>query len=165
MAYSAGERVGAVDEGVDAGGVCVEDHAGVSVHGGVVGLRAGSEAEAAHELVLFQSAVADGLGPASAAAQAVVLHVPETVLGGDEALGEESVVLVFSLNVGDAEVVTVDLDLALQSVKLQGAGEDGDCGRQLGGTDFAHAYHAVHLGSDFRGMIAREEKSVTRPDQ
>ena len=63
-------------KGVDAGGVGVEDHASVVVHGVVVGFGAGGQTEAAHELVLLQRAVADGLGPASSTAEPVVLHVP-----------------------------------------------------------------------------------------
>ena len=38
-----GQRVGDVDEGVDAGGVGLEDHAGVVVHGVAVRLGAGGE--------------------------------------------------------------------------------------------------------------------------
>ena len=146
-----GQRVGAVDEGVYAGGVGVEDHAGVVVHGGAVGLGAGGEAEAAHELVLLEGVVADGLGPASAAAEAIVLHVPEAVLGGYEALGEEGVVLVFGAGVGDAEVVAVDFDLCFKAMQIQRSGKLRDRRGQLGPANLGYADHCVHLGSDFGG--------------
>ena len=159
-----GQRVRAVNEGVDAFGVGVEDHAGVTVHGGVVGLGAGGQAEAAHELVLLQRAVADGLGPAPAAAKPVVLHVPEAVLGSDEALGKESVALAFGADVGYAQVVAVDLDLAGQPLEPQRSRKPGDCRRQFGAADFGYALrprgpacanHATHLAhrSAERGLL------------
>ena len=156
-----GQRVRAVNEGVDAFGVGVEDHAGVAVHCGVVGPGAGGQAEAAHELVLLQRAIADGLGPAPAAAKPVVLHVPEAVLGSDEALGEESVSLAFGADVGYAQVVAVDLDLAGQPLEPQRSRKPGDCRRQLGAADFgyalrlAYANHATHLAhrSAERGLL------------
>ena len=79
------------------------------------------EAEAAHELVLLEGTVADGFSPPAGGPQAVVFHVPEAILGRYEALSEEGVVLVFGLDVGDAEVVAVDFDLGFQAVQLQGS--------------------------------------------
>ena len=139
------------DEGVDPGGVGVEDHAGVVIHGGVVGLGAGGEAEAAHQLVLLQRAVAGGLGPASAAPQSVVLHVPQPVLGGDETLGEEGVVLVPGADVGYAQAVAVDFDLASQPLEPQRSRKPGYRRRQLGAANLAYANHAAHLRRGFGG--------------
>ena len=116
------QHIISVDERVDPGGVGVEHHAGMVVHGGVVGLSAGDEAKAAHQLVLLDGAVANGLGPAAAASQAVVFHVPEAVLGRNVALGQKSVVLVLRADMGNAEVVAVDLDVTLEALDLQHSG-------------------------------------------
>ena len=92
-----------------------------------------------------EGAVADGLGLAAAAPETVVLHVPEPVLGGNEALGEEGIVLVFGPDVGDAQFVAVYLNLSLEVPQIQGPGEVGDRRLQFGDADFAHTYHAAHL--------------------
>ena len=113
------QRVRAVNKRIDPSGVSVKHHARVVVHDFVVGLGAGHETKAPHELVLLQCAVSDSLGPPAAAAQAVVLHLPQPVLGGDEALGEKRIVYVSSPDVGDAKFVPVYLDLVFQPVELQ----------------------------------------------
>ena len=137
------------DESVDPGGVGVEHHAGVAVHDVVVGLGAGYQAEAAHQLVLFQCAVADGLGPAAAASQAVVLHMPQPVLGGHKSLGEEGVVLVFGPHVGDAQLVAVYLHRGLQAVQGNRTGKSWNSLRQLGPANNTGADHGAHLYRDY----------------
>ena len=103
-----------MNKGVHTAGVGVKDRLGLTVDHPVVGPCAGGETEAAHELVLLQRPVAHHLGPPAPAPAAVVFHVPQPVLSGNETLGEEGVELVLRAHVGNAQPVAVNLDLAPQ---------------------------------------------------
>ena len=88
------QRLAMFDEGIDSASVGVEHTAGVLGHGPIVRPRAGFQTEPPHQFVLFQCRRTDDLRPPAHPSPPVVFHVPQTVLGGDKPLGEESVALV-----------------------------------------------------------------------
>ena len=111
--------LGRGDEGVDAGRVRVEHRARLGRRDLVVDAGAPLEPEAPGERILRHADLADQLRPAPGRPAAVVLHVPEPILGVDEALREERVVDGPGPRVGDALG-----DLA----RLDGAGEAAGAG-------------------------------------
>jgi hypothetical protein len=116
-----GEDGCGLKEGVDAGAVGVQHGAGLGVEGGVVGAGAFGDPGAAHQDVLIDAGRPDVLGPAAGGAAAVVLHVPESILGVDVPLPEEDVVRGGGFDVGDAEAVADGLDGALEAGQVHGA--------------------------------------------
>ncbi len=50
----------------------------------------------------------------------------EAILGGDYALGEEQVVLVLRINVGNSPAITQNVDGSLESLYPQLTGDDGE---------------------------------------
>ena len=106
-----------VDGGVDAGGVALEE---VELIGGRVAMARSAEArmqEGALEAVVGEEGGAEDLGEGAGGVAAEGVHLPEAVLRGDEALGEEEVVERGGADVGDAVGVALDGD---------GSGEAGD---------------------------------------
>jgi hypothetical protein len=106
-----------VDGGVDAGGVALEEVELVGGEGGEGAVGGGSDEEGALEAVVGEEAGAEDLGEGAGGVAAEGVHLPEAVLCGDEALGEEEVVERGGAEVGDAVGVTLDGD---------GGGEAGD---------------------------------------
>jgi hypothetical protein len=105
------------DGGVDAGGVALEEMDLVGGEGGDGAVGGGSDEEGALEAIVGEKAGAEDLGEGAGGVAAKGVHLPEAVLCGDEALGEEEVVECGGAEVGDAVGVALDGD---------GSGEAGD---------------------------------------
>ena len=120
-----------LEEGVDTGRVCLEHRARFRGRPLVVDAGAPVEPEPARQHVLGDARFAHELCPSPARPPAVVLHVPEPILGVDEALGEERVVGGPGPRVGNALVVPPDVDGSRQTTKPLGAREIGKRGRQV----------------------------------
>ena len=129
----------AVDEGVDAGGVGVEHDLCAGAGSGVVGAGGIFQPVTTHLHVLAHDGLAGGLGPTAHRAAAVILHSPQTILGGDESLGEPGVVLVGSANVGDAQRVAPSGDGVVEAGKSDLTAHGRDGGQQIGGGDVGSA--------------------------
>ncbi len=112
-------EVGALEGhgGVDAGGVVLEEVKLIGREGGDGAVGGGAELEGALEAVVGEERGAEDLGEGAGGVAAEGVHLPEAVLRGDEALGEEKVVERGGADVGDAVVVALDGD---------GGGEAGD---------------------------------------
>jgi hypothetical protein len=111
-----------VDGGVDAGGVALEEVELIGGEGDEGAVGGGSDEEGALEAVVSEEAGAEDLGEGAGGVAAEGVHLPEAVLGGDEALGEEEVVERGGADVGDAVGVALDGD---------GSGEAGDGDRTV----------------------------------
>ena len=98
-----------LDECVNTFGVAVHHPFGPLSDGLIIGSSAGLQTELPHHLVLVQRRWPHHLRPPSDSPEAVVLHVPEAVLSGHEALGEKSVAFAACTDVGNAVAVAVDL--------------------------------------------------------
>ena len=109
------------DAGVDPGGVKVERRQ----HGlgQVLDLpfRQPIKAKGAHPLVRRKRRRSQDLGQPPGAEAAHGFHLPQTVLGMDEAEGEIGVAAGFGENMGNAGIVAVDLDRLLEDRDLNGA--------------------------------------------
>ena len=99
-----------VDGGVDSGGVTLEEVELVGGEGGEGAVGGGSDEEGALEAVVGEEAGAEDLGEGAGGVAAEGVHLPEAILRGDEALGEEEVVERGGAEVGDAVGVTLDGD-------------------------------------------------------
>jgi hypothetical protein len=112
-------EVGALDfdGGVDAGGVAFEEVELIGGESGEGSVGGGSDEEGALEAVVREEAGAEDLGEGAGGVAAEGVHLPEAVLCGDEALGEEEVVERGGADVGDAVGIALDGD---------GSGEAGD---------------------------------------
>ena len=64
---------------------------------------------------MFHTVGSDELCPPAVGTSTIVVHVPETVLGGGKTLAEEGVMLRLCPDVGNPEAVTRDRDLSLQA--------------------------------------------------
>jgi len=106
-----------VDGGVDAGGVALEEVELISRKGGEGAVGGGADEEGALEAVVSEEAGAEDLGEGAGGVAAEGVHLPETILRGDEALGEDEVVERGGADMGDAMGVALDGD---------GSGEAGD---------------------------------------
>jgi hypothetical protein len=113
------------DGGVDAGGVALEEVELVGWKGGDGAVGGGADLESTLEPVVGEEAGAEDLGECACGVAAEGVHLPEAVLCGDEALGEDEVVERGGADVGDAVGVALDGD---------GGGEawDGDGAVKLG---------------------------------
>jgi hypothetical protein len=111
-----------VDGGVDAGGVALEEVELVGREGGEGAVGGGAEEEGALEAVVGEERGAEDLGEGTGGVAAEGVHLPEAVLGGDEALSEKEVVERGGVDVGDAVGVALDGD---------GGGEAGDGDRAV----------------------------------
>jgi hypothetical protein len=107
------------DGGVDAGGVALEEVELIGGEGSEGSVGRGSDEEGALEAVVWEEAGAKDFGEGAGGVAAEGVHLPEAVLCGDEALGEDEVVERGGADVGDAVGVALDGD---------GSGEarDGD---------------------------------------
>ena len=106
-----------VDGGVDTGGVLLEEVEFVGREGGEGAVGGDAELEGALEAVVDEEAGAKDLGESAGGMAAESVHLPEAILRGDEALGEDEVVERGCAEMGDAVSVALDGD---------GAGETGD---------------------------------------
>ena len=120
-------EVGALkfDGGVDAGGVALEEMELVGWESGDGAVGGGADEEGTLEAVVSDEAGTEDLGEAAGGVTSEGVHLPEAILCGDEALGEEEVVERGGAEVGDTVGVALYGD---------GSGEagDGDGAIQLG---------------------------------
>ncbi len=91
----------------------------------MVAIGGGSNEEGALEAVVGEEAGAEDLGEGAGGVAAEGVHLPEAVLRGDEALGEEEVVERGGAEVGNAVGVALDGDWS-------GEAGDGDSTVELG---------------------------------
>jgi hypothetical protein len=112
-------KVGALesDGGVDAGSVLLEEVELVRGEGSDGAVGGDAELEGALEAVVDDEGGAEDFGEGAGGVAAEGVHLPEAVLRGDEALGEEEVVERGGAEVRDAVGVALDGD---------GSGEAGD---------------------------------------
>jgi hypothetical protein len=80
------------DGGVDAGGVTLEEMELIGGEGGDGAVGGGSDEKGALEAVVSEEGGAEDFGEGAGGVAAKGVHLPETVLCGDEALGDEEVV-------------------------------------------------------------------------
>jgi hypothetical protein len=120
-------QVGALEGhgGVYAGGILVEEVKLIGREGGDGAVGGGAELEGALEAVVGEKRDAEDLGEGPGAMAAEGVHLPEAVLGGDEALGEEKIVERGGAEVGDAVGVALDGDGSREAGKGHGAVELG----------------------------------------
>ena len=114
-----------VDGGVDAGGVALEEVELVGREGEEGAVGGGADLEGALEAVVGEERGAEDFGEGAGGVAAEGVHLPEAVLRGDEALGEEEIVERGGAEVGDAVGVTLDGDRS-------GEARDGDGPVELG---------------------------------
>ena len=117
------------DGRVDAGGVLLKPVALRCGEGGGDAVGGGADLEDALGAVVREEGGAEDLGEVSGGVAAEGVHLPEAVLGGDVALGEDEVVKGGGLDVGDAVGVAADRDGGGESGDGEGAvdlGEGGD---------------------------------------
>jgi hypothetical protein len=135
-------KVGALEvhRGVDAGGVALEEMELIGGESGDGAVGGGSDEEGALEAVVSEEAGAEDFGEGAGGVAAEGVHLPEPILRGDEALGEDEVVERGGADVGDAVGVALDDD---------GSGEpgDGDGTVQLG-EGVAHGLAEPVAGGD-----------------
>jgi hypothetical protein len=81
-----------VDGGVDAGGITLEEMELIGGKGGEGAVGGGAEEEGALEAVVSEEVGAEDLGEGAGGVTTEGVHLPEAVLCGDEALGEEEIV-------------------------------------------------------------------------
>ena len=105
------------DGGVDAAGVELEPVELIGRKGGDGAVGGGADLEGALDAVVGDEAGAEDFGEFSGGVAAEDVHLPEAVLRGDEALGEDEVVERGGVDVRDAVGVALDGD---------GSGEAGD---------------------------------------
>jgi len=106
-----------VDGGVDSGGVSFEKMKLIGREGGDSAIGGDAELEGALEMVVDEEARAKDFGESAGGVAAESVQLPEAVLRGDEALGEDKVVERGGADMGDAVSVALDGD---------GCGEAGD---------------------------------------
>jgi hypothetical protein len=105
------------DGGVDTGGVLLEEMELVGRESGEGAVGGDAELEGTLEAVVDEEAGAKDLGESAGGVAAKSIHLPEAILRGDEALGEDEVVERGGAEVRDAVRVALDGD---------GGGEAGD---------------------------------------
>ena len=110
------------NEVVDAAGICLHDGTGFFVKLCHFLLGDTAEAEDADEAVGVECQATEEFCELTVAGAAVEFHLPEAVLGMDEAEGGEEVLVAGGVDVGDAPFVTQDLHVVLQFWQAQGAG-------------------------------------------
>ncbi len=121
-------EVGALegDGGVDAGGVFFEEMELIGREGGEGAAGGDAELEGALEAVVEEEAGAENLGEGAGGVAAESVHLPEAILRGDEALGEDEVVERGGAEVGDAVGVALDGDGGPEAGDGEGAVELGE---------------------------------------
>ncbi len=105
----------ACNVGVDAVGECGEDGERVGGVAFVFGFHVAAIAQRAGVHVTGQSGGAEDFGEASLAGAFPEFHLKETILSGDDALGEKQVMLVLGVDVGDSPAVAEDIDFSLET--------------------------------------------------
>jgi hypothetical protein len=98
------------DGGVDACGVAFEEVELAGWEGGNGAVGGGADLEGALEAVVGEEAGTEDLGEGAGGVAAESVHLPQAVLCGDEALGEDEVVECSGADVGDAVGVALDGD-------------------------------------------------------
>jgi hypothetical protein len=114
-------RVLECDGGVDSGGVLLEEMKLVGWESGDGTVGCDAELERALETVVGEEWRAEDLGECAGGVAAEGIHLPETVLRGDEALGDEEVVERGGADMGDAVIVALDGDGRGEARKGDGA--------------------------------------------
>src|SRR5690606_10042116 len=104
------------DVGIDTVGVPLQDLTVLVGHGGQLLTGQVGEAEGAEELVGLDLALAEHLREAARADVPPEVHLPEPLLGVDEPLGEEEVVVGGGHDVRDAPAVAMDRHRLVQAV-------------------------------------------------
>ena len=112
------QRRGARGGGVDAGAEALEQGAQLRVERRRLALGDAADAERPHQPVDRQPLLPGHLGDLALDRAAVEVHLPEPVLGVDEALGEVEVALGVGLDVGNAPAVAPHPHPALQPADL-----------------------------------------------
>ena len=111
-----------VDVGVDPGRESLQDAPALGVVAGVLGVvERAAELEQPRDAVVMERLLPKHLAQPPLARPPVHFHLPETVLGLDEALGEEEVVEVGGVDVGHPPGVAQHFDFALESGDLDAA--------------------------------------------
>ena len=116
------------DGGVDAAGVEIEPVHLVGGEGGDGVLGGGAEEEGALGAVVAEHGVAEDFGEGTGGVAAEELHLPEAVLCGDEALGDDGVVEGGGGDVGHAVGVALDGDGAEEVGDVEDSVELGERG-------------------------------------
>jgi hypothetical protein len=83
------------------------------------GIRCAVQAQTATETIGFECEGTDYFRQSSRTKAAIHLHLPETFLGMDVALGEVEVIFIVCINMGNAIVVGNDLDWFVQTLQLE----------------------------------------------
>lgn len=138
------------DGGVDPAGVELEvvELVGGESGGGAVG--GGAELEGALGAVVGECGGAEDLGEGSGGVATEGFHLPEAVLGGNEALGDDQVVDRGGVDGGDPVVVALDGD---------GSGEAGKGERAVElGEGVAHGMAGPEAGAEERGDEQDEDE-------
>jgi hypothetical protein len=115
-----------VDGGVDAGGVLLEKMKLVGRQGSEGAVGGDAKLEGALEAIVDQEAGAKDLGESAGGVTTESVHLPETILRSDEALGEDEVVERRGAKVGDAARVALDSDGGREAGDGEGAVELGE---------------------------------------
>lgn len=115
-----------IDGGVDAGGVLFEEMKLIGWESGDRAVGGDSELEGALEAVVDEEAGAEDLGESAGGVAAESVHLPEAILRGDEALGEDEVVERGGAEVRDAVRVALDGDGGRKAGNGEGAVELGE---------------------------------------
>jgi hypothetical protein len=115
-----------VDGGIDAGGVTLEEVKLIGREGRDGAIGGGAELEGALETVVGQEGRAEDFGEGAGGVAAEGVHLPQTILRGDKALGEDEVVKRGSAEVGNAVVVALDSDGCSEAGNGDGAVELGE---------------------------------------
>jgi hypothetical protein len=156
------------DGGVDAGGVALEEVELIGGEGGDGAIGGGSDEEGALEAVVGEEAGAEDFGEGAGGVAAEGVHLPEAVLCGDEALGEEEVVERGGADVGDAVGIALDGDGSREAVNRDGAVELGEgvlhgLAEPVAGGDEADDGEENYEGSEDDGDAADEASAVGLP--
>jgi hypothetical protein len=114
------------DGGVDSGGVALEGVKLVGWEGDDGTVGSGTELEGSLEAVVGEEGWAEDFGEGAGCVTAEGVQLPEAVLRGDEALGDEEVVEGGGADVGDAVGVAQDGDGCRESRNGDGAVELGE---------------------------------------
>jgi hypothetical protein len=149
------------DGGVDAGGVALEEVELIGGEGGDGAVGGGSDEEGSLEAVVRDEGGAEDFGEGAGGVAAEGVHLPEAVLCGDEALGEEEVVEVGGAEVGDAVGVALDGDGSRETGDRDGAVESRKgvlhrVAEPLAGDDKADDSEENCQGGDDDGDAAEE---------
>jgi hypothetical protein len=109
------------DGGVDTGGVALDEVELVGREGGGGAVGGDAEGEGSLEAVVGEERGAEDLGEGAGGVAAEGVHLPEAVLCGDEALGEDEVVERSGTEVRDAVSIALDGDGGREAGDGEGA--------------------------------------------